>query len=100
MRTATFLQLAVALAGCGDGGGGGGGDADADGDTDADADADGDTDSDTGEVYDYPPPPYGVEVGTVIENLQFAGDGHIISMKDFYEDDQTRLLMIWGTAGW
>jgi hypothetical protein len=96
MKAATFLQLAVALAGCGDDGTSGTGDGDADIDGDIDADAD----SDTGDNYDYPPPPYGVEVGTVIENLEFAGDGRIISMKDFHQDTNTRLLMIWGTAGW
>ena len=76
-------------------------DSDADADADSDADADGDSDGDSDLPAAYPPPPYGVVPGDIIENLRFVGtDNTIIELSDFHNDPDAKLLMVFATAGW
>ena len=100
--------LSVGSFACGgdddDSGGDGDGDIDADSDSDADGDADADADSDSdgdGDADAYPPPPYGFVSGDIIDNMRFVGPGdEIIQLRDFYQDPDAKLIMVFATAGW
>jgi peroxiredoxin len=48
-----------------------------------------------------PPPPYGVEIGDIIQPLEFISvDDTMISLCDYYKDTSLKLLLIYATAGW
>jgi peroxiredoxin len=48
-----------------------------------------------------PPPPYGINVGDIIQNHQFISvDNTLISLCDFHQDPSLKVLLIYATAGW
>jgi hypothetical protein len=93
-RVCLGLALAVPAAvtwGCDDGG-----NPDASGD-------DGGGDADVGDHTpgEYVAPPYGVTVGSTIDDLHFAGiGGGDTWLSDFYADFAVKLLWIYAGAGW
>jgi glutathione peroxidase-family protein len=50
---------------------------------------------------EYPPPPYGVKEGKIIENLSFNSvNGDEFSFNDIYQDHSKRLLLLTTSAEW
>jgi peroxiredoxin len=48
-----------------------------------------------------PPPPYGTQIGDIIQPHQFIStDNTLISLCDFHNDPSLKLLLIYATAGW
>ena len=51
---------------------------------------------------DYPQPPYGKTVGTIIEDHSFLipGDNTVVKLSDYYQHETKKLLLINASAGW